>query len=303
MSEKLDATQASLKTAEADLANFRSRVSELEQRLSKDQRTLLSAENQYRDQLTERNTLLLTIYQYLDKILGVDKTAKKGQAETKPFTNFGVFHDNLISRLKALSQIQITFEKRCKEAEARFTEKLTDMRKQLDQRWKQIDKFEASVKTLADAKATWRRKMSAKEGEMDGLKATISDLQAQISGTKKPGQVDQSELRSLHSRATTAERRMNVAQNQLAAAEEKLASMNQKTLVADNKWEARVKEYESRLKAAEEKVKRERQGAKEMHLQLENTIKRLQREKEHADKRNQQLNEMVETYKSNVPNS
>jgi hypothetical protein len=92
-------------------------------------------------------------------------------------------------------------------------------------------------------------------------------------GIRKPGQVDQSELRSLQNRATTAERRMNVAQNQLAAAEEKLASVNQKTLVTDGKWEARVKEYESRLKAAEEKVKRERQGAKETHLQLENTIK------------------------------
>jgi chromosome segregation ATPase len=75
MSEKLDSSQASLKAAEAELATFRARVSELEQRLSKDQRTLLSAENQYRDQLTERNTLLLTIYQYMDKILGVDKTA------------------------------------------------------------------------------------------------------------------------------------------------------------------------------------------------------------------------------------
>ena len=45
-----------------------------EERLGKDQRSLLSVEGQYRDQLTERNTLLLTIYQYMDKILGVDKT-------------------------------------------------------------------------------------------------------------------------------------------------------------------------------------------------------------------------------------
>ena len=35
---------------------------------------MLASENQYRDRLTERNTLLLTIYQYLEKILGVDKT-------------------------------------------------------------------------------------------------------------------------------------------------------------------------------------------------------------------------------------
>lgn len=74
ISEKLDTTQTSLKAAEAEVASFRSRIVELEMRLSKDQRSLLSAENQFRDQLTERNTLLLTIYQYTDKILGVDKT-------------------------------------------------------------------------------------------------------------------------------------------------------------------------------------------------------------------------------------
>lgn len=74
VTDKLDVAQGSLRTAESELATFRSRVNELEQRLSKDQRSLLSAESQYRDQLTERNTLLLTIYQYMDKILGVDKT-------------------------------------------------------------------------------------------------------------------------------------------------------------------------------------------------------------------------------------
>ena len=74
VADKLDIAQASLSTAEADATSFRSRVQELEQRLSKDQRSLLAAENQFRDQVTERNTLLLTIYQYMDKILGVDKT-------------------------------------------------------------------------------------------------------------------------------------------------------------------------------------------------------------------------------------
>jgi hypothetical protein len=96
---------------------------------------------------------------------------KKGnQAETKPFTNFSVFHDNLITRLKALSQIQLDFDKRVKEAEAKFTEKLGDMRRQLDTRWKQIDKFESSVKAYGEAKATWRRKFTAKEGELEALK-------------------------------------------------------------------------------------------------------------------------------------
>lgn len=74
LSEKLDTVQAALKSTEADLAVYKTKVAELDKRLSKDQRALLNTETQYRDQLTERNTLLLTVYQYTDKILGVENT-------------------------------------------------------------------------------------------------------------------------------------------------------------------------------------------------------------------------------------
>lgn len=73
IADKLDLVQSSLRTAETEVAAYKSRVGELEQRLSKDQRSLISTENQYRDQLTERNTLLLTIFQYMEKILGAEK--------------------------------------------------------------------------------------------------------------------------------------------------------------------------------------------------------------------------------------
>ena len=84
-----------------------------------------------------------------------------------------MFHDNLISRLKQLSQIQLDFDKRVKEAETRYGDKLADMRKQLGVRWQQLDKFEASLKTLADAKALWRKKLAAKDGEVEALKVRI----------------------------------------------------------------------------------------------------------------------------------
>ena len=75
VSDKLDGVQSALRTAETELSVFRSRVNDLETRLSKDSRSQVTTEHQYRDQLTERNTLLLTVYQYIDKILGVDKAA------------------------------------------------------------------------------------------------------------------------------------------------------------------------------------------------------------------------------------
>ena len=51
-----------------------------------------------------------------------------------------------------------------------YTERMNEIKKQLESRWKQIDKFEASVKTLAEAKAAWRKKLSSREGEIEALK-------------------------------------------------------------------------------------------------------------------------------------
>ncbi len=50
------------------------------------------------------------------------------------------------------------------------------MRKQLDNRWKQIDKFEASLKSYAETKAGWKKKLSQKEGEMEALKVRQPSL-------------------------------------------------------------------------------------------------------------------------------
>jgi predicted nucleic acid-binding Zn-ribbon protein len=95
-----------------------------------------------------------------------------------------------------------------------------------------------------------------------------------LTSLKRPTAGSESmEIRSLATRAINAERRLHNAQNQLLSSEEKITALNQKSMLTDGKWEARVKEYEARLKAAEERVKRERQGAKERVLELENSLK------------------------------
>jgi predicted nucleic acid-binding Zn-ribbon protein len=96
ISDKLDLLQANQKASELELTTARSRIADLEQRLSKDQRSSMASEHQFRDQLTERNTLLLTIYQYLDKILGVDRTPVSWS-----FCLLGVFSDLCVCRRKA----------------------------------------------------------------------------------------------------------------------------------------------------------------------------------------------------------
>ena len=54
----------------------------------------------------------------------------------------------------------------------------------MESRWRQLDKFETSVKAIAEAKSTWRKKMSAKEGEIEALKVCGSIDSIMISGLK-----------------------------------------------------------------------------------------------------------------------
>ena len=70
---------------------------------------------------------------------------------------------------QAPNQIQLDFDKWCKEAEVRPTNKFTEIRKQLDHQWKQIDKFEGSVKTYVEMMSNWRHMFSAKYGQLDAM--------------------------------------------------------------------------------------------------------------------------------------
>ena len=143
---------------------------------------------------------------------------------------------------------------------------MADLKKLLDAKWKQLDKFEANVKNLAEVKQGWKRKFASKEGELEALKSVKDKLEAELSALKRPVPGDTIELKSLRTRADNTDKRLTNVLNQLAAAEQWKGDMQ-------TKWDARVKEYETRIKAADERVKRERQGAKESRAEQESRIK------------------------------
>ncbi|KZO92408.1 hypothetical protein CALVIDRAFT_310030 [Calocera viscosa TUFC12733] len=296
LSDKLDVEQQARKSAEAERETYRTRVNDLESRTSKSERSLISNEQRFREQIAERNTLLMTIFNYMEEILGVDKNPRTaGQLDPKPFTNFPIFHEKLMGRLKSVSQMQLDFVGRCKEAEARYSDRIGDLKKQLDQRWKQIDRFEITVKGAAEAKAKWRKQYSAKEGELEAIKASNAELMNQVNAMKKGTSESPSELRSLSVRAVNAEKQLAVLQNRLRAAEEAAMHANDNRGMTESKFAARVREYETREKASAEKIKRERQGAKEMEATLRGQIDQLRMQQEQTDRRLTQLREIKET--------
>jgi len=69
-----------LRQAQKDLAQARENLQNAEEELASDHKRLSKTENQYREQLSERNTLLLTIYQYVDRLISSGSTPVGGSA-------------------------------------------------------------------------------------------------------------------------------------------------------------------------------------------------------------------------------
>jgi hypothetical protein len=64
-----------------------------------------------------------------------------------------------------------------------------EYKKLLDSRWKKVDRFEASVNAALEMKHSWRRKLSAKEGECEALKVRLLDhplSQIEVDGSYFP---------------------------------------------------------------------------------------------------------------------
>lgn len=297
LQEKLDLHQKVVDDVQQELQQARAKMAGLEHELNKGERNMMQAEQAVKNQLTERNTLLLTIYQYMGKILGNDKMkggGKRGEeAELKPFTNFAVFNDSLIARLRRVSDIQTQFEQKAKMIEEKFGEKLAGFKRQQDGRFRQIDRFEVAIKNAIEKQGQWRSRLVSKQTELETVKSTNGELQAQLASLKtrsllaSPGEGNK--LTVLTSRASNAERRLAAAQSQASQAEDRLIEAKTKYGEGEGKWAARIKELENRNRAAEERVKRERQGAKERVTELVEQVRRLERELEAAAKRNKLL--------------
>ncbi|BGP43939.1 hypothetical protein JCM10449v2_007996 [Rhodotorula kratochvilovae] len=312
LEDKHDVATKTLRDTQHELSSARDRLRVVEDQLNTDHRALSKTENQYRDQLAERNTLLLTVFQAVDRIGAADKRkppASPGLDTPKPFSNFPVFHERLLERLRAVNGLQHSFERRTRELEARFVEQLGALKRQQDARHKQLDRFEAGLKSATEAQRQWRARVQTKTQELEAAKAEVASLQSQLrrsssahggspnaSRSPNPGDGDsavQSRLAAAQASVSTLERRLAATQAQLRDAEARLGEQRGKYGVAEGKWEARVRELEQRVRAAEEKVKRERQGAKERMEELRSESRRLEHELSDAQRRGTQLDDVL----------
>ncbi|KAG0277456.1 hypothetical protein BGZ95_005913 [Linnemannia exigua] len=281
MEDEKEQMETALRDRATTIAMLKSRLTELELQVSKKQRDDDISGETSKSDLVERNSLLLTVLQHLESILGGDSRLD-GNMLPKPSANFVYFSNHLISRLKSLSKLFILFEKKGKELEDKATSQLVQLRRQLDMKLKQLDRFETIVRDAADRQRKWREQLVKSKAANEDLQAkqvllerTIADLRTR---DKSSDRAQDYEARCKH-----AERKLQLEKTQFMSAEER--------------WNARIRELEKRTKDAEERVLRERQGAKEKVAGLLDENKTAQKNIESLQRKNSQLQELADIHK------
>ncbi|KAF8326079.1 uncharacterized protein EI90DRAFT_1993152 [Cantharellus anzutake] len=176
--EQLKRAEETLRHSEDHLDQCQARVAELVQKQSADKQSHLSKEQQYRDQLTERNTLLLASSHCVEKILGADGSEITATTDLDSLEDFSSFKKNLTCRLTRLEQIRAAFEATAKEIEDRYSEKVSAVMRALDERSIQIEE-------LARLKGHRREKHETRDLELKSSRVAISQLATKVTNLER----------------------------------------------------------------------------------------------------------------------
>jgi len=306
LNEKYEEQTQKLRETQNDLSGTKNRLQSLEDELASGHLQLNKFEHQYKDQISERNTLLLTIYQYIDKLLSSGSTHRRISSahDVKPFSNFTVFHESIINRLKSLGAMQSGFETKIKDVEKKLEKQYASLKRQHDSRMRQLDQFETTVKAATDTQRQWRARLTTKQGEVEAARETCQELQKQISSLKtrasiagsSPGSI--TEQRQALTKVSTLEKKLAATQSQLKLTEEKFNEAKVKVATVESSWQARLKELQDRNKELEEKVKREKKSAKERKEDLDHQVSELKEQIALSDQRSKQLEDLLVSSKS-----
>jgi hypothetical protein len=168
------------------LSQQESRVVELETSRQQERRKLVALENTFKDQLTERNNLLLALWTRLSTICGTDWTHNNklinGRAlptlETVT-TMFPGFSKNLIAAIKTIESLVGDFQSRIRGVEKDLWKEYQTLESNLEIRTKRLDRLETMARSSIPGVSRDSRKEVEKLREANsGLKAEVGTLRA-----------------------------------------------------------------------------------------------------------------------------
>lgn len=168
------------------LSQQESRVLELETSRQQERRKLAALENTFKDQLTERNNLLLALWTRLSNICGTDWTHNNklinGRAlptlETVS-TMFPGFSKNLVAAVKTIESLVGDFQSRIRSVEKDLWKEYQTLESNLEIRTKRLDRLETMARSAIPGVSGDGRREIEKLRELNrGLKTEVGTLRA-----------------------------------------------------------------------------------------------------------------------------
>ena len=150
--EQFDKESRGKATTMRTIAQHESRVLELETAFSQDKRKMVALEQQYRDQLTDRNALLLALWNRLSTLCGGDwshnNSLVNGEVPSLEVISrgFSSFNKNMISAIKKIESLVGDFKQRIKTVERDLTKDYQALENSLEHRLRRVEYLERAVK-------------------------------------------------------------------------------------------------------------------------------------------------------------
>jgi len=170
--------------ASRTITNNNSRITELENARNQDRKRFASLEQQFRDQLSERNTMFLAIWRRLSSLCGPDwvhsNSLINGNLPSQEVIGnilfWPGFSRNLLLAMKTVEGVINGFKSRIKSIEHDLTKQYSNLEHSFHQRTRRLERVEETVKNL---RSGWGHSSSS-SSEAAKLRAENRLLKAEI---------------------------------------------------------------------------------------------------------------------------
>ncbi|KAF3923326.1 hypothetical protein ABW21_db0203345 [Orbilia brochopaga] len=297
------------------IAQHQSQLADLEKARSKDSKALAHLEAQYKEQLAERNSLLVQLWIRLSALCGAEwadknKLIGKGgavlSADASANNHLPGFSKSLLAAAKNLETVLTGFKTRIRNIERDLWKEYAVVENTLETRTRRLERLEAMVRDGVGEQSSMRNEITKLKTENRLLKAELNVVRLQPS--KLPIRAGGSSTGSRDSlvpvEASIARASPEVPPD--ASINNTIASLDDVTDENERRWILRLRELEKRLKAEREARLLDRTGAKQRleearsereqlkkELERERTISRLDRRDEEADEKSSRRMSMI----------
>ncbi|KAF7956430.1 hypothetical protein EAE96_003771 [Botrytis aclada] len=298
------------------LSQQESRVLELETSRQQDRRKIAQLENNFKEQLTERNNLLLGLWGRLSSLCGTDWSHNNSLINGRALpsleavsTMFPGFSKNLLAAVKTIETLVGDFRGRVKDLDRRLWKEYSNLENRFEMQSKKLDRLETMARSAVPLGSMDSRAEVVKLKDLNrSLKTEITSLKAANEGrsgsyetstspspsipTGPRRRIDNSLSRSStmtrHSSASNSrsqfqengEMNTPTRSNTLTRVESSTGESRDDEYKPDLRWQVRLQELEYKLKAEREARKLDRTSAAQRLREKDRENKELQEEME-----------------------